>query len=487
MREVEAPSPFSYPFSAAASEPVGGSAPPREGEVEHRPRILVVDDDQSMCEFVELTLRRQMFDVVWRTSAQDALELVGDNDFDVILTDLSMAGMGGLELCERIVGMRPDVPVIVVTAYGSMESAVAAIRVGAYDFITKPVDAKVLGITVGRALQHHRLRDEVKRLRLEVGGTHRFERILGTSPAMKKVFDLVVRVADSDASVLVTGESGTGKELIAKAIHEQSSSKSGPFLAINCAAVPPTLLESELFGHVRGAFTDAKSSRSGLFVEADGGTLFLDEIGELPIEVQPKLLRALQERKVRPVGGSSEVPFNARIVAATNRDLETEVYEKRFREDLYYRINVVRVEVPPLRERGGDILLLAQSFVDRFAARGNKEVKGIATPAAERLLAYDWPGNVRELENCMERAVALTRFEQIVVEDLPEKIRDYKADRLVFAADDPSELVSLDELERRYVLRVLALVAGNKSRAAEILGFDRRTLYRKLDRYGKGT
>ncbi len=457
---------------------------PRPVDVVRAPaKILVVDDDETTCEFIHATLRRQDFDVLWKTSPHDALDLVTQDDFDLVLTDLSMVGMNGLELCERIIGMRPDVPVIVITGHASMESAIAAIRVGAYDFITKPVDTKLLALTVCRAVQHRQLRAEVKRLRRVVVDSQRFEQIIGHSPAMTRVFDLIERVGESDASVLITGESGTGKELVASAIHQRSARKNGPFLAINCAAVPPTLLESELFGHVRGAFTDAKSARTGLFVEANGGTLFLDEIAELPLEMQPKLLRVLQERKVRPVGGNTEVPFDARIVAATNRDLESEVFEKHFREDLYYRINVVRVDVPPLRERGSDVLLLAKSFVERFGARSGKDVTGISAPAAEKLMAYDWPGNVRELENCMERAVALTRFDELTVEDLPEKIRDYRAHRFLVAADNPSELVTLDELQRRYIMRVMALVGGNKSRAAEILGFDRRTLYRRLERY----
>ena len=446
-------------------------------------RLLVVDDDQSACEFLETILRRQ-HRVVWRTSAHDALELAAEEEFDVILTDLNMTDIGGLDLCERLVGIRPDVPVVVVTGYGSMEAAIGAIRAGAYDFVTKPVDANVIGFTVSRALRHRRLQEEVKRLRRAAGTPQGFDEIIGRSAAMRRVFDLVTRVSDTDATVLITGESGTGKELVAKAIHTQSTRKNGPFLAINCAAMPATLLESELFGHVRGAFTDAKTGRTGLFAEATGGTIFLDEIGELPLEMQPKLLRSLQERKVRPVGGNHEVPFDARIVAATNRDLETEVFEKRFREDLYYRINVVAVEVPPLRERGGDVLLLAQHFATRAASRAGKEVKGIATPTAEKLSAYDWPGNVRELENSMERAVALMRFDSIVVDDLPEKVRNYQADRFVLSADDPSELVTAAELERRYMQRVLALVGGNKSRAAKILGFNRRTLYRKMGRTG---
>jgi DNA-binding NtrC family response regulator len=464
----------SLPDSSERTTPVT-SVEPEPG------RVLIVDDDQSACEFLDAILRRQ-YKVTWRTSAHDALEMVADQDFDVILTDLNMTDIGGLDLCERIVGIRPDIPVIVVTGYGSMEAAIGAIRAGAYDFVTKPVDATVIELTVDRALRHRRLQEEVKRLRKAAASPQGFDAIIGRSPAMRRVFDLIIRVSDTDATVLVTGESGTGKELVAKAIHTQSTRKDGPFLAINCAAMPPALLESELFGHVRGAFTDAKTARTGLFAEATGGTIFLDEIGELPLEMQPKLLRALQERKVRPVGGNHEVPVDARSVAATNRDLETEVFEKRFREDLYYRVNVVALEVPPLRERGGDILLLAQNFAQRAAARANKEVKGIATPTAEKLSAYDWPGNVRELENCLERAVALMRFDTVMVDDLPEKIRNYQADRFVLSADDPAELVTAAELERRYMQRVLALVGGNKSRAAKILGFNRRTLYRKMGR-----
>ncbi len=470
------------PRSERDSSPASAEVDQPAAVGEHEPgRLLVVDDDQTACEFLEAILRRQ-HRVVWRTSAHDALEMVADEDFDVILTDLNMTDIGGLDLCERIVGMRPDIPVIVVTGYGSMEAAIGAIRAGAYDFVTKPVDANVIGLTVNRALRHRRLQEEVKRLRRAAASPQGFDAIIGRSAAMRRVFDLITRVSDTDATVLITGESGTGKELVAKAIHAQSTRKDGPFLAVNCAAMPATLLESELFGHVRGAFTDAKTARTGLFAEATGGTIFLDEIGELPLEMQPKLLRSLQERKVRPVGGNHEVSFDARIIAATNRDIETEVFEKRFREDLYYRINVVAVEVPPLRERGGDVLLLAQHFASRAATRAGKDVKGIATATAEKLSAYDWPGNVRELENCLERAVALMRFDSVMVDDLPEKIRDYQADRFVLSADDPSELVTAAELERRYMQRVLALVGGNKSRAAKILGFNRRTLYRKMGR-----
>ena len=300
---------------------------------------------------------------------------------------------------------------------------------------------------------------------------------------MKRVSDLVSRVADSDASVLITGESGTGKELIARAIHDRSGRK-GPFLAINCAAVPETLLESELFGHARGAFTDARAARKGLFVEANGGTLFLDEIGEMALGMQAKILRSLQERSVRPVGESIEVPFDARIITATNRDLEGDVSDKRFREDLYYRINVVRVEVPPLRGRGNDVLLLAQHFLTRAAGRSGKPVSRLGSAVAEKLISYDWPGNVRELENCLERAVALAAYDEITVEDLPIKVRDHKVSAVLPVAEDPMELPSMQTVEDRYIQRVLKAVGGNKTLAAKILGFDRRTLYRKLARQG---
>jgi two-component system response regulator HydG len=282
--------------------------------------------------------------------------------------------------------------------------------------------------------------------------------------------------------VLINGESGTGKELVARALHEKSRRASGPFVAVNCAAMPEALLESELFGHAKGAFTDAKAARSGLFVQAHGGTLFLDEVGEMPLGLQPKLLRALQERVMRPVGGDREVSFDVRLVAATNRDLEGMVEENRFREDLYYRLNVVQMELPPLRSRGGDILLLAQHFIEHFAARADKRVTGLHEAVAERLMSYSWPGNVRELRNCIERAVAVTGAERLTVEDLPEKIRAYRASHVVVASGDPSELTTLEEVERRYILRVMEEVKGNKSLAAQILGLDRKTLYRKLDR-----
>jgi two-component system response regulator HydG len=447
-------------------------------------RILVVDDDRNMCELLESGLRRREFEVVSSVAADEAVSAMANQEFDVVVTDLNMRGMNGVELCERISGNQPDVPVIVITAFGSLDTAVAAIRAGAYDFITKPFEVQSLSLTLERAVQHRRLRQEVTRLRRVVSDSQHLGEILGASPAMKHVYDLLDRVAETDASVLITGESGTGKELAARALHARSKRQQGPFVAINCSAMPESLLESELFGHAQGAFTGAKEAHDGLFVRAHRGSLFLDEIGEMSLGLQPKLLRALQERTIRPVGGDAEVEVDARIIAATNRDLESAVEDKRFREDLFYRINVIHIDLPPLRARGSDVLLLAQHFVARYAGQFDKQVVGLSAAAAEKLMAYAWPGNVRELQNAIERAVALTRFEQLVVEDLPEKIRDYRRSHVLVTSDDPSELVPLEEVERRYILRALEALGGNRTLTARTLGLDRKTLYRKLQRYG---
>jgi two-component system response regulator HydG len=376
--------------------------------------------------------------------------------------------------------------VVVLTAFGSMDSAVAAIRAGAYDFIHKPIEIEALAISVERAARHRGLRQEVKRLRLETGRLPRFSALVGESPAMQQTYDLIERVAPAEATVLLTGESGTGKEVVARAIHDQSHRRGGPFVAINCAAMPEALLESELFGHARGAFTDAKTAEVGLFGKANRGTIFLDEIGDMPAGLQPKLLRVLQERTIRPVGEREELRVDVRVLAATNRDLELAIEEGRFRQDLYYRINVVHIPLPPLRARAGDVLPLAQHFLTHFAARSEKTITGIAPPAAAKLLAYPWPGNVRELQNSMERAVALTRFEQIGVDDLPDKIREYRPSHVLVVGDNPAELVPLEEVERRYVTRVMEVVHGNKTAAARILGIERKRLYRMLERLEVG-
>jgi DNA-binding NtrC family response regulator len=446
-------------------------------------KILVVDDDKSMTDVLSERLKRRQFDVTALQSVAEARVAFDTAEPDVVVTDLNMPGQSGIQFCEWVATNRGDVPVIVITAFGSLDTAIAAIRAGAYDFITKPFEIDVLAIALERAIKHRQLRHEVTRLRSLLDATRGLSELLGESPVMKELKELMVRVAGSQASVLITGESGTGKEVVARLLHQQGPRAEHPFVALNCAAMPEHLIESELFGHVRGAFTDAKTDKVGLLVQAHQGTLFLDEIGDMPMSLQPKLLRVLEERKVRPVGGGKEVSFDVRLISATNRDLEDATTQGQFREDLYFRLNVIQIALPPLRARGGDVLLIAQSFVDAFAKQASKAVQGLSPEAAERLLTYAWPGNVRELRNAIERAVALTQHERITVDDLPERIRAYKVSHVLVASQDPEELVNLAEVEKRYIARVLGAVGGNKSTAAKILGIDRTTLYKKLQQY----
>ncbi len=447
-------------------------------------RVLVVDDEPATCRMIEIRLQAQGHEVITMTDPSQVAEQARAFEPHVVLTDLNMAGVSGIDLCQQFSESWPDVPVIVITAFGTVDTAVQAIRAGAYDFIIKPFDVDTLTLAVERAFQHHELKSEVKRLRAAVGQAGWGDDIIGSSPAVLELRSLLERVASGDTTVLITGETGTGKEVVARVLHHQGKRSKGRFVAVNCSALPEPLLESELFGYVRGAFTDARGSKVGLFREADGGSLFLDEIGDMPSGVQVKLLRALEDRRVRPLGGNSELAFDARIIAATNRDLEDAVQDGRFREDPYYRLNVLQIHLPPLRSRGGDILLLAQHFLMHFARQAEKAVAGLSKPAAERLMAYSWPGNVRELRNAMERAVALTRFDHITVDDLPDRIRTFQSNHVVVAGDDLQDLVPLEEVERRYILKVLEAAGGNKSLAAERLGIGRRTLYRKLGEYG---
>lgn len=442
--------------------------------------ILVVDDQRSMCDLLETALRLRGYEPRCCQSATEALEIVRDYDVDVVLTDVRMPGTTGLQLCEELHRTRPDIPVVVMTAFGSLETAVLAMRAGAYDFITKPVGLDVLGLTIGRAVERRELGQQVKLLTEKQTTNRPLANMLGESPAMQRIYEQLPRLAASDASVLITGESGTGKELVARSIHQLSPRADKPFVAINCAALTETLLESELFGHTRGAFTDARTDRKGLFLEAEGGTLLLDEMGDMPLAMQVKLLRALEENRLRPVGSDREIPFNVRLLAATHRDLEMAVEEERFRQDLYYRINVIQLHLPPLRARGTDVLLLAKHFVEKFATKSQRPIEGLDQAVAERLLAYSWPGNIRELRNVIERAVTLSRHNRLTLEDLPEKIRDYRGNTMLIGGEDPNELVSIEEIERRYIAHVLKAVGNNQSQAAKILGVDRKTLYRKL-------
>jgi two-component system response regulator AtoC len=446
-------------------------------------KVLIVDDDLTFCQTLERGLAKRGFEIASQQGGEQALMWLGEHDVDVVLTDLRMRGMDGLALCERVAANRADVPVVVITAFGNYETAVAAMRAGAYDFVSKPVDLDQLAFTLERAARHRALTDEVKRLRRSNGSNgHHHQDLLGNSVAMRKVHEMIDRVADSDTSVLLTGESGTGKEVVARAIHNASPRRDRPFLAINCAAVPEPVLESELFGDV--VEPGAHPNRVGLLAQASGGTLFLDEIGDLPVGLQPKLLRVLQERRLHPVGHDAGIPFEGRVLCASSMDLDTAVEEGRFRNDLLFHINVVQIELPPLRARGMDVLVLAQHFVERYAKLANKAMTGISKNAAERLLEYSWPRNVRELQSCIERTVALAQFEEILVDDLPERIRRYRRTQVVLSSDDPGELVPLEEVERRYIMRVLEACGWRRMEAARILGLDRKTLYRKLERYG---
>ena len=447
------------------------------------PRILIVDDQQSMCEMLVDTLTPNGFEVEWKTKATEAIELLKDQVFDVVLTDLKMPDMNGIEFCQEINRNHPEVPVVVMTAFGSFEAAVSAIRAGAFDFVTKPLEMDLLDIALTRAVKQSRLQQQVRRLKTSLDIGVSFGELIGKSPAMRNLYKQLSQVAAVDTTVLITGESGSGKELAAHSVHQHSKRRDKPFVAINCAALPESLMESELFGHVAGAFTGADQDHDGLLVRANGGTLFLDEIGEMSASMQPKLLRALEANCVRPVGGIDEIPFDARLVAATNRDLETAVEAGTFREDLFYRINVVPIHLPPLRQRSNDILILAQFFVKLFSEKSEVEIKEITETVAQRLLDYQWPGNVRELRNAMERAVTLSEGKKLRIEDLPESIRNYQSRTMVIASDKPEELRSLEEVEKRYILHVLDTVDGNRTLASKILGLDRKTLYRKLIRY----
>ncbi len=462
-------------LAVAAGLPPGGRTMNAVGA-----RALIIDDDPGACASLARALEGLDVAAYPVTSAAAALDAVTRDHFDVAIADVELRCVDGLQLCARLTDLRPEMPVIVLTAMGDQATAVGALRARAYDLLCKPLDLERLALSVHRAVQHGRLGAEVRHLRAGVDAIPGPSDIIGSSAPMRQILETIARVAASDATVLLCGETGTGKELVARRIHESSSRRTGPFVSLNCAAVPPALLESELFGHVRGAFTDARTARVGLFVQAHRGSLFLDEIAETPLEMQAKLLRVLQQRAVRPLGSNSEVSFDTRVIAATNRDLEDDVARHRFRQDLFYRVNVVRIDLPPLRERGSDVLELAQRALAAACARSGRPVPALSRGAAERLLAYPWPGNVRELENCVERALAFSTGDAIEVCDLPPAIQSQRVERLPVEVNDAAEILTLAQLERRYIQRVLFLLGNNKVRAAALLGIDRRTLYRKL-------
>ena len=448
-------------------------------------RALLLDDDVDLLRFLQAELSDRGYDVTLAKSGDCALaKAKTDGPFDVALLDVRMPGPSGLDVCRALSSACPDLPVVLMTGFGDMEAAISALRAGAHDFLTKPFETEALDVVLRRAAEQSAKQREVERLRDFVSDGDGFAGILGDSPEIRRLSDIVQRISGSDASVLVTGESGSGKELVARAIHSLSRRSRGPFVAINCAAMPDHLLESELFGHERGAFTGARAARVGLLRRAHGGTLFLDEIGDMSLSLQPKLLRALQEKLIRPVGSDHEVSFDVRVLAATHRNLQQAVRKGEFRADLFFRLNVISISVPPLRERGDDILLLAHRFLQEFARRDGKPLDGFAPGVASQLLRYDWPGNVRELRNTIEGAVTLARGQKVTLDDLPGLFLQHPGSAETVIAST-GELLPLSEVERRHVLSILDAVGGNKSEAARILGVDRKTLQARLQRYGR--
>ena len=448
-------------------------------------RALLLDDDVDLLRFLQAELSDRGYDVTLAKSGDCALaKAKTDGPFDVALLDVRMPGPSGLDVCRALSSACPDLPVVLMTGFGDMEAAISALRAGAHDFLTKPFETEALDVVLRRAAEQSAKQREVERLRDFVSDGEGFAGILGDSPEIRRLSDIVQRISGSDASVLVTGESGSGKELVARAIHSLSRRSRGPFVAINCAAMPDHLLESELFGHERGAFTGARAARVGLLRRAHGGTLFLDEIGDMSLSLQPKLLRALQEKLIRPVGSDHEVSFDVRVLAATHRNLQQAVRKGEFRADLFFRLNVISISVPPLRERGDDILLLAHRFLQEFAKRDGKPLDGFAPGVASQLLRYDWPGNVRELRNTIEGAVTMARGQKVTLDDLPGLFLQHPGSTETVIAST-GELLPLSEVERRHVLAILDAVGGNKSEAARILGVDRKTLQARLQRYGR--
>jgi len=443
-------------------------------------KILVVDDEQSMTQFLSIVLRKEGYSVVTVNNGRDALEKVKTEGFDVVITDIKMPGMDGIQLLHGIKKHDPALPVIIMTAYASQQSAIDAVNLGAFQYLIKNAKNDEIKLIVRNALEMRKVRTENLFLKRELKKGHEEKTIIGTSDEMAKVFKMVDRVAESDATILIQGESGTGKELIAREIHYRSKRANGPFVSINCGAIPRDLLESNLFGHVKGSFTGAVRDSAGLFQVAEGGTFFLDEIGDMPHATQVKLLRALQEREIIPVGGTSAVKIDCRLVAATNAELEKEVAEGRFRADLFYRLNVIPIRLPSLRQRREDIPLLVDHFLKRHIANGVE--KTISKDALETLMKYDWPGNVRELENVMERVLILDDSGCVEPEDLPDNIRFGHQQRGSLVIDSPT--MTLEELEKEYIMKVLQHTAGQKKRASELLGINASTLYRKLIAYG---
>jgi DNA-binding NtrC family response regulator len=451
-------------------------------EHRRRARIVVLDDDREMGAFLVDLLTDEGYSAEAYQKGADTLVALAKNSADLLITDLVMNGIQGMAVLRAAKQRDVNLAVVMITAFGTIESAVEAMRLGAFYYLTKPFKSADLLLLVERALEEKHLRTEIRRLQREVEAHYHFARIIGKSPVMQRVFELVERLKDSQVNVLLTGESGTGKDLLARTLHYHSGRRQAPFVPVNCAAIPEQLLESELFGYVQGAFTDARKDKKGLFVEAHGGTLFLDEVGELPLLLQAKLLRVIEDKEVRPLGATKGEKVDVRIIAATNRDLRRAVDEGKFRQDLFYRLNVVNVHLPPLRERPEDLPLLIQHFIEHSPQ--SSRARRLSAEALRVLLNYPWPGNVRELENTIERALVLCRGEEITPVDLPAHLTG-STPQVADLRDALLRRCSLADIEREYVHLALELTEGKKKEAADLLGIDRKTLYRKLEEYGR--
>jgi two-component system response regulator HydG len=448
-----------------------------------KPKIMVVDDETEHLKMLDAVLSAEGYEIHLESDGASAIASVKERFFDIVLMDVRMDRVGGIEALKRIKEISPDMPVIMMTAYASVGTAVDALKSGAYDYLTKPLDIDELKILVKKTLRHHQLEQENIYLKERLKDRYDFSGIIGQSPAMRELFDIMALVAPSDATLLITGESGTGKELIANAVHQNSPRRDEPLIKVNCAALPETLLESELFGHEKGAFTGAFKNKKGRFHLAHKGSIFLDEIAEMAPTTQVKILRVLQEREFEPLGSQHTVKVDTRVITATNKDLEEEIGKGRFREDLYFRINVVTLKVPPLRSRREDILLLADFFLKKYTTENRHLVKGFVPRATDLLMRYEWPGNVRELENVVERAVIMARGDMITPDDFPETLLSPENDEQASPVD-PRAGRSLKEVEKEMILRTLEMTGGNRTHASGILGISRRTLQLKLKEYG---
>lgn len=451
-------------------------------------RILVVDDEMSMREFMEILLAGEGYDVDTAGSGNEAFQKIAEGDFHMVITDIQMPGMDGIEVLKKAKEISPSTEVIMMTAYASAESAVEAMKCGAYDYLTKPFKVDEIKIIIEKAFENIALKNENLLLKRELKESYNFGDIVGISSGMREIYDLIRRVAPTKSNILISGESGTGKEMVAKSLHTNSDRSDNPFITVNCGAIPENLLESELFGHKKGAFTGAIASKKGLFELADGGSIFLDEIGEMPLPLQVKILRVIQEKEFRPVGDTRNIKTDVRVIAATNKDLEEAVRCGEFREDLYYRLNVIQIKLPPFRERREDIPSLVTHFLHKYNAELGRDLKKVSAEALEMLQSYDFPGNVRELENIIERAVALERGDVVLPESLPDEVISGGRKSLAMGMDIPPEGLDieakLEDVEKSLLIKAMTMTKGVKTKAAKLLGVSFRSFRYRLSKYG---